>query len=421
MRIALVVHKFPPASVGGTEVYTLGLARELVRRGHQVSAFYRQDAASADKLSSREEQNGFRAFRTGRRVQGAQGLLARFLDTFFNPGVEEDFQRFLDETEPELVHFQHLMLLSYRLIGLAQRRAVPVLLTLHDYWFLCANSQLIWPDGTLCTGKALGLNCARCTLAPSGIPMWQLARPLAAPLLQIRDALVRRAAIQAGHWMAPSHFLIDRYQRAGFPASGLTYLENGLETDPIHSHAREASADGRVRFTFLGSLAWQKGVHVLVDAFRDVPADRAALRICGDPDVFPKYSASLHSIANSSNTTFIGAIPHHDIWRVLATTDVLVVPSLWYENSPLVVQEAFSAGVPVLASQIGALAEKIEPGINGWLCPPGDVGAWRDAVMHAVDRASPLFGHTPEPLSMKAHVDALLPIYTSLSQSSAVS
>ncbi len=415
MRIALVVHKFPPASVGGTEVYTLNLARELSRRGHRVHVFYRHDTEAPGGLSGWEDREGFRAFRAGRPLSGLRGPLAQFLDTFFNPDLEAAFQSFLEEARPEVVHFQHLMLLSYRLMGMVRRRGIPVLLTLHDYWYLCANSQLIWPDGVVCTGKALGLNCARCTLARSGLPFWQAARPFAAPLLQLRDRLVRQAALQAGRWVAPSRFLIDQYVRAGFPADALSFLENGLDVARIRSYAREESVDGRIRFTFLGSLAWQKGVHVLVEAFRGVPPDRALLRVYGDPSVFPEYAESLLRLADPSNTTLLGPVPNWEVGRVLANTDVLVVPSVWYENSPLVVQEAFAAGVPVLAADIGALTEKVEHGVSGWLCAPGNVQEWRRAVLRAIEQAGNLYGGTPEPLTIEAHVEALLNTYSSLS------
>jgi glycosyltransferase involved in cell wall biosynthesis len=169
-----------------------------------------------------------------------------------------------------------------------------------------------------------------------------------------------------------------------------------------------------VRFSYLGSLAWQKGVHIVVQAFRGIPAGKAILRIHGDPAVFPDYAASLQQMADSANTFFEGAVPNEEVGRVLAETDVLVVPSLWYENSPMVIQEAFAAGVPVMASQLGALSEKIRPSVDGWLCPAGDVAAWREAMLSLAghpEQVQQCQDRVPVPLTVQEHATLLHDTY----------
>ncbi|HXF68195.1 MAG TPA: glycosyltransferase family 4 protein [Thermoflexus sp.] len=420
MRVALVVHKFPPASVGGTEVYTLNLARALAARGHEVFVFYRRDRpGDRGLIGSWEEREGFRAFWVSQPIRpSAVSMLRKFIDTFWNPGIERAFDQFLRAVHPDLVHFQHLMSLSYRLIHQAKRAGLPVVLTLHDYWFLCGNAQLIWPDGQVCRGKAWGWNCAHCALAgrvPRGLEY--LLRPAAALLLQIRDRLVGRAALQADRLIAPSRFLIQQYVQAGFPAERMIYLENGIDVERIWRYSHRPASDGRVRFTYLGALAWQKGVHVVVEAFRGIPSERAVLRVFGDPALFPEYAAALRRRADPTNTRFEGPVPNEEVGRVLAETDVLLVPSLWYENSPVVIQEALAAGVPVIASDLGALVEKVQPGVNGWRCPPGDVQAWRACLLSILERSSPREGLWMESirvLSMPEHIAQLEEIYRSL-------
>ncbi|MEA3377710.1 MAG: glycosyltransferase family 4 protein [Chloroflexota bacterium] len=424
MRVALVVHKFPPASLGGTEIYTHNLARELSRQGHDVFVFYRHDEAGVRESDTTwEEREGFRVCRVSRPLDIASApAFTQFLDTFFNRGIERAFQRFLDKVEPDIIHFQHVMSLSYRLIGLAKQRDLPSLLTLHDYWFICANSQLIWPDGQVCRGKALGLNCARCVLtARVNSPLLQLLRPAIAPLLGIRDALVRRTALAADLLIAPSHFLIQQYNEAGFPADRFVYLENGIDVERIRRYRHQPSPDGKLRFTYLGSLAWQKGVHVLVKAFQGIPAEEAVLKIYGDPTVFPDYAAHLQEIADPTSTRFEGLVPNEEVGRVLAETDVVVVPSLWYENSPVVIEEAFAAGVPVVASKIGALTEKVRNGISGLLCNTGDVTDWRNTLFRlardrkAVNEAS---STTPRATDIRNHTTRLARIYAEYSGTS---
>ena len=417
MRIALVVHKFLPSNVGGTETYTHNLARALSKE-HEVFVFYRDDGEGESFIEEWQQRDGFRAWRVGRAFDARRANpAALFFDTFYNRDIEVSFRRFLAEAQPDIIHFQHLMLLSYRLLALARRAGIPALLTLHDYWFLCANSQLIWPDGQVCQGKAGGINCARCATARAGSPLMRAVRPVFAPLFQLRDVIVRRAALQAQHFVSPSHFLREQYLAAGFPAENFTVLENGIDVERIQAFPRQPAQDGRLRVTYLGSLAWQKGVHVLVEAFRELPLDQVRLRVYGNLHAFPEYAAQLQSLANPATTTFEGTVPNAEVGHVLAETDLLAVPSLWYENSPVVIQEAAAAGVPVLASRIGALPEKVRDGENGILVRAGDVLAWRMALQQILEKPGRLLSlkaNISSPMTNLEHADRIQRLYISL-------
>lgn len=415
MKILLVVHKYPPFSIGGTEVYSRNLADELCRCGHDVVVYFRADFGQRAFAAREEDINGIACRRVSAPLVGWRSLPpVEFYRTFLNPAIERDFAAFLAREQPDLVHFQHVMGLSARLIPIARDMGLPVVLTLHDYWFLCSNSQLVRPDAQVCRGKAWGLKCARCALVRAGVPLVKPLQPVVAPLFWARDTLVRRAAWQADCLIAPSRFLIQQYVAAGFPAGRFEYLENGIDFGRIRRYSHRPSAGDRLRLTYLGSLAWQKGVHVLVKAFRGIPADRVVLRIYGNPAVFPDYAASLRDIADPSNTFFEGTVPNDEVGRVLTETDLVAVPSLWYENSPMVIQEAFAAGVPVVASRIGALAEKVRDGVDGVLCTPGDVEAWHECLLSLAEHPDVVTGlrsELPEPVTVRRHTELLTELY----------
>jgi glycosyltransferase involved in cell wall biosynthesis len=224
--------------------------------------------------------------------------------------------------------------------------------------------------------------------------------------------LVRQAAHSADLLIAPSRFLIQQYTEAGFAAGRFLYLENGIDVERIQRYPRRPSPDGKLRFTYLGSLAWQKGVHVLVEAFKGIPPDAAVLKIYGDPTVFPDYSGQLKEIADPLNTHFEGPVPNEQVGRVLAETDVLVVPSLWYENSPVVIQEAFAAGVPVIASDIGALREKVRS--REWQFAAGNISELRTLVSEliaAVPRAGKPVGNG-KPTTIRESAEQLEELYS---------
>jgi glycosyltransferase involved in cell wall biosynthesis len=415
MKILLVAHKYPPHSLGGVEVYTRHLARALGER-HRVRVLYRHDQQGGPPWAELDEVvDGVETRRVSLAPRGlAASVAGEFLGTFLNPSIEEGFARLLADWRPDLVHFQHVMALSARLPARAARAGVPALLTLHDYWFICGNSQLIWPDARTCRGKALGMNCVRCAAAARfPLPLAAAARPTLAPLFIYRDRVVRRAAMDARRLISPSRFLAEQYLAAGFPAERISLLENGLPLEEIRREAWRPS-QGPLRVTYLGSLAWQKGVHVLVEAANGLPPGSARVRIYGDPAVFATYAARLRQAAQQPWIEFMGRVDNEQVGQVLADSDVVVVPSVWYENSPIVIQEARAAGVPVVASGHGALAEKVRHEIDGLLYAPGDAAALQRALLRLWDEPAlleRLRQNVPAATDMGLHVRELEEIY----------
>jgi len=135
-----------------------------------------------------------------------------------------------------------------------------------------------------------------------------------------------------------------------------------------------------IRIGYVGSLVWHKGIHVLLDAVRDLPGDAYELKIFGDPAVAPDYSADLRARASGLSVQFMGAFGRDRTAEVYGQIDILAVPSLWLENSPLVIHEAFMAGVPVVGARIGGIADLVEHDRNGLLYEPGSADALRAAL-----------------------------------------
>jgi glycosyltransferase involved in cell wall biosynthesis len=417
MRILLVSHKFPPHALGGVEVYTHRLAQAL-SDDHEVAVLYRHDDPDGPAIVLREgRDDGFTQYRIACHPRGlAASVVGEFFDTFLSRQIEAVFRDIITQFRPDVIHFQHVATLSVRILTIAHRAGIPVILTLHDYWYGCSNSQLVWPDGRVCLGKACGMNCVRCAAAarfPSPLVNW--VRPALAPLFIYRDRVVRRAALCADQYISPSRFLADWYLAAGFPKERFMELENGIAVGAIQRFAWHPS-EGPLRIVFLGSLAWQKGAHILADALRRLPSGAACLRIWGDPTVFPDYSDGLRRTLTDSDAQLMGPVPNELVGQVLADADVLVVPSLWYENSPVVIQEARAAGVPVVASGHGALAEKVRHEVDGLLFPPGNVTALAQALQRLVDEPdllAELRKGVSAPMDMAEHARQLETIYRS--------
>ena len=416
-RIAFVVHKFPPESVGDTEIYTWGLARELAHAGHDVHIFYpTPDLLPGDERLTREGVHLWRVPLPDSRTH--EDPIRQYWHTFRDTAFEAHFQSFLAEVQPDVVHFQHVQGVSARLLELAE--GYPRVVTLHDYWYFCANSQLIRPDRTPCDGPSAGcMNCVDCATERADLNWMRGLRPLVAMPFVYRNRYLRRVAKSVDLFVAPSSFLRDQYVRHGFSAERIVVLENGLDDRKLVQRATIPLPEppARPHFGFLGSLAWQKGVHILVEAFNRL-GDNASLTIYGSEQTFPAYVEELKKLARHPNIRFAGLLQPQQVGAALRQMDCLVVPSLWYENSPLVIQEAFGVGTPVIASRLGALTEKVEEGRTGRLFRAGDVAALAAVLGEIAASPGALREMSrlirPAPV-MAEHAARLLEMYTHIS------
>ncbi len=409
MKILHVVHQFLPEYVGGTEIYVADLCRRLQRRGHEVAIF------SGGPEPGRRVWDGVDVETVPGGLRGPRGPLATFLTTFGNRATETAFSRSLARFQPDAVHFHHLLGLSGRLIAMAHRGGTPTCYTFHDYWFMCPKSQLIDHQGRPCAGPRFGLNCSLCAAERLGVGPAPIIQATA-PLFILRERRIRRAIASAGLLLSPSSFLADLATAHGLPPEKLRVVEFGLDNEPVRV-PRSRERGTRLRIVYLGAIEESKGVHVLVRAAQVLSGAAVEIRVYGDLAAYPGYAGPLASEALGTPVRFMGPAPRDSVTEILAGADVLVVPSLWYENSPLVIAESFAAGVPVVASDLGALPERVDGG--GLLFPPGDADALAGVLLRLVEQPglleelrTSLFDRTLPARS--AHVDEMEAIYREL-------
>ena len=374
MRILHVVHQYLPDHVGGTELYTQQLARRQVDSGHSPAVFALAPASTDWPEPALEE--GLRIYRA---PVGDRSPTREFQDTFGDKAIHSALRDVLRREKPEVVHVQHIKGIPSALGKLLTRAQIPYVVTLHDYWYACANAQLLTNyDKTLCDGPNWWLNCGRCALARAGHANLVFLSPAVAPLMALRNRRLNRFLDKAELLIAPTSFVRETYGRLGLSKDRIHVVPHGISVQTVAR--RQRPANGAFRVAYIGGLAWQKGVHVLVEAFNRLPAGDVHLAIHGDESAFPNYVAELRGIARHPGISFAGRLDRSDLWTVLAESDVVVVPSLWYETASLIVQESFAAGVPVIASDIGALSGRVLDGVDGMLVPAGDAAAMSAAL-----------------------------------------
>ncbi len=404
MRICLVTHGFPPIERTGVENYTHGLARALARAGHAVEVFSpRRDPGLLEHSLRREEHGGWAVnwVTTNRVPAGPREMLVV-------PGIAAVFGAFLDRERPEVVHFQHLIKVGVGLVQEARRRGIPTVYTAHDYYPICHRYTLLRPDLSRCDVRGDSMACARCDLALAhlnrceGLGDYQIgalpgqlserSREVLAAILadeteraglaldtvdaafDLRlelDGLRAQAFAGVDLVLAPTEHLAAELVRGGIERAKIEVLSYGIENSDLVGLAPiRPDARAPVRFAFLGGLSKHKGVHVLLEAFPRVGSG-AELTIWGDSTDRP-YVELVRRDAARSGARWGGAYERRGLARILTGVDAAIVPSIWVENQPIVIREAFSARRPVLASRLGALPEGVRDGVDGLLFEPED-------------------------------------------------
>lgn len=403
MRILQIVHSLPLFSRAGTEIYAYNLSLELSKK-HQICIFSRVcDLKDKDYAVSREIMSGMTVY-----------LLNH---TFFNCGsfqmlyedqaIDQKFEDILNEVKPDVVHIHHLIFLSIGLIKKIKAKGIPLVYTLHDYWLMCPRWHVLKKNAKVCEKFTFGKfdrECLDCLsellnikketkkiynfikkILPGFISAW-LKRIYFSLTnlfnnnvnnigkLQERVSRIRELMESIDIFLAPSEFIRQRYIEFGIAKEKIRLSRHGINAG-LFNELKKNKSD-KLRFAFVGTLLPAKGVDVLIKSFNKIKDQNAQLFIYGalKPYLgFEYYLPYLKKIRKNKNIKFMGGFDNREIAFVFQNIDVLVVPSIWPENSPLIVQEAFLAKTPVIASKVGGVPELVDNGVNGLLFHSGDV------------------------------------------------
>lgn len=422
MRILQVTNGYPPRAFGGVETHTHRLAAALHARGHEVRIFARHsDPAGEDGDVVHEEVDGLAVTSV---VNDARG--GRFRDHFLSAGVAEAFRAEILSARPDIVHFQHLIGLSADLPAIARAAGIRCVATVHEYWYACHRVMLQRADLSTCSGPARN-DCVACVLgdeasereyaaagsepqiAAGGSSSGLLARlrerllPAAAPIAGPPVAYERFAAMREAldcysRITTPSRFVIEEFARQGMPLREATTraIPLGLpaaSTAPLPARTAPVSKDAPLRLLFIGHLLPHKGPQVLLDALRLAPELPIHLDLYGTR--WPEHAFETEfgpRLAAESRATAHGRFADRDLSRILAETDMLVVPSTCPESYGIATREAHQAGRPVLSTDRGALPESVRDGIDGLIVAGEDPRAMAQALRRVVEEEDLLAG-----------------------------
>lgn len=440
MRIAYLTHFYPPSSSGGAGKYTAATATMFRQRGADVAIL------CADQWGvGKQHINGFTddefAGVSVRRVHINWRKAPRPFDYLYdNPDIDLIIQEFLQEFQPEIVHITSCYSLSARLIELAKRWGAPTVVHLVDFWFICPLHTLLRRNGELCFGGKDAWDCQQCVLTGTKYDLITrriLSEPLRAALTRLlakqqlltrspgmigllgdmerRRSLVLHYLNQADVLIAPSFALRDLYARNGIATSRVQVMHYGH--DVAWADQVQRTPGQGLRVAYIGNILPIKGVHVLIDAFRQLHSELdIKLDIHGHDDLDQDYTARLRATL-PSGCRWHGIYHPAELPAILGGIDVVVVPSLWHENNPLVIQEAFAAGCPVIVSNLAGMTEMIQDGVNGLHFEPGnhaDLARKIRMLATICGLLDALRQNIPSVRTMEQEYDDLLAIYQRL-------
>jgi glycosyltransferase involved in cell wall biosynthesis len=399
-----VVHGWPPFNHAGTEIY----ARELALRqvGRRDVVVYARVADAGRSLGEATEliDAGIRVRLVVNNFTQRHPLSRNALRSAV---LERDFADLVDEARPDLVHVHHLAGHAVGLLRVLARRRIPYVYQVQDWWGPCARSNLLRPDRRLCAGPAPA-RCARC-LPLTRVPPAALWNRV---LYRERARATRGALRRASALVMGSRFIERSYRDLGYlgPRAKVAILPYGIGACRGRP---ETTPPLPLRFGVIGSMMPHKGVHVAVEAFREVSPDRATLEVWGDLSVLPAYAGELRAAASPA-VRLHGTFPEARKDEVFEGLDVLVVPSLGLESFGLVAREAMARGMPVLASRRGALTEAFEDGRCGAFFEPGDAGELRGWIERLCERPETVAGwrrNLPPIKGMDDHAEEIERLY----------
>lgn len=400
MKIVFFVHCFFPVHFYGTETYTFELAKNYKAMGldvQVVAAIFAGETPTTDLISHYEYEGIPVTCIDKNKLPNT-----RVKDTYYQIEMRPILEKLLRSLQPDLIHVTHLINHTSALLEVSAALGIPTFATFTDFYGFCFNNKLEAANGSLCGGPSSNRsNCVACYIKDAskmegagrllkGIANIKQSYFAAAIVNVIRkvpplrhgpiDGLLEDLTARPNTLLSlyssysgavtPTQFLQRAYKNNGFnmPMHNITFgIDINRKSKPIRL-AQQKPVIG-----YIGQIAPHKGVDILVDAFLRLPKDSAELHIYGPSDQDPAYMSTMVVKSENCAVHFRGTFEKNCMTEIFSHLDLCVIPSRWYENSPLVLLNALATHTPVVVSAVAGMTEFVQEGINGYVFERGSV------------------------------------------------
>mgnify|MGYP003767475419 CR=1 FL=1 len=419
MRILYVGSGHPPDNTTVHPVaYTQELAKTLFTRGHKTGLF----AASPLQVTGGQPYSVFRRTFEGvdvygvtNRDTGSEFDPARDIS---NPECERAFQHAVQHFNPDIVHFQSARGLSSSLIPTAKSMGKTVVVSMHDYEYICPKRHMLDCDNKVCSGPEDGRKCAGCVTCSQ-----------ADEALQAAYAERRRSVLDwvnsADLVIAPSAVSADLFADQGIDRNRMTVITPAsMVAERLWAkHTENVRADGVMTFAFFGTVARRNAPHLMIDAvklLRDLK-DKFRVSIHGqieDEEYRREIEAAIRNLGpRAPEIEFAGQYRHDMLDELFAEADVFVAPQIWNNPMSRSTMEALGAAKPVIASMMGSVREVIGHSYNGLMFEPGnyiDLAAQMRQLIENPVMAASMSANINSPKPMSWHAEKMIEAYASV-------
>lgn len=402
MRILIAVHGFPPTHYAGAERAAERIVKWLVAHQHYVEVFTTENLDAPGLTVQTTHEEGFLVHRVSYNVKENDV----FRSLYDYPPLGAALRDVLAQGNFDLVHMISGYLLGGQVIHTVKTFGLPMVVTLTEYWFMCSRLNLLHPNDSLCSGPETNYKCVRCLLeekrryrlpaqyAP-GIAniFWMNAKQRPFVTVQeeavaLRQTTLRHALEDADLVISPSRFLIDKFAEYGFDTHNYRLIRHGLNMPTVPRKPAPTGILTELRLGYIGQIKAHKGVDLIIDAV--LPLLDAGysinLDLWGTENEAPEYVARLKKMTQHySNIRWHGRYSGTQVWDILSSFDALIVPSRCYENSPTVILEAYNIGLPVIATNLGGMAELVQHGTNGLLFELNNAADLRKQIIRLLE------------------------------------
>jgi len=369
MKVLKVIHGYPPLYNAGSEVYSQTLVNGLKSKGHDVAVFSREEDPFRADFDLRYDSCSLNP--------GIPHYIVNYprsRDRYRHSTLDDRFKQILNQMKPDIVHIGHLNHLSTSMVDVASNEGYPIVFTLHDFWLMCPRGQFLQTNlgepsfWNYCNGQENSKCAVNCySRYFSGSPN-ELDKDIRywTDWIKRRMEHVRSITKKIDLFIAPSSWLYNRFVSGhNIDENSIVYLDYGFDHERLRNRNREP--EDQFVFGYIGTHIPAKGIQHLIPAFKMLDNEKSKLIIWGRES---HHNTAALRRASRLNPNIIW-LPEYDnrniVREVFNKVDAIVVPSIWDENSPLVIHEAQQARVPVITADHGGMAEYVKHGVNGLL------------------------------------------------------
>lgn len=362
MRILFIVHQFFPKWYTGTERFVLNLAKQLQKMGHYVEVL----TYGFEDLDEFSFQNGVMVKRY--KYQDISVISVRhyeipnndsFVLDIYTAELEPMLNDIIKKGKYDVIHVAHPLRLASA-IKVSARAGIPIVLTLTDFWLICPRVISVTSKGELCRNSEGGIRCIHDCFGDSYKNKLINRRFAISDIIKNTDCMV-----------AATNSLKQIFEE-NYPELTLSLVRFGEDYSDVVPNLRKYSKDSLITLGFLSTLQPLKGAHILLEAFKKANSDNIRIKVYGHHFYNEEYYKNLTKNYEDI-VEFCGEYRYEDMPIILNDIDMIVIPSLWWENSPLVLLRALAHNVPAIVSDLGGMTEIIKDGENGFVFEAGNV------------------------------------------------